>query len=103
MVMRTAGGVARGNQNYRDALELVVAFQFTAHLKAVFSRHHHIEENHVRPLGKNHLFDSRGIMQPHGIIAFAFQQPVHQPDFRRRIVDDENFFQQGQHLPGFIQ
>src|SRR6267143_5984426 len=84
--------ILRGQQDYRNHVELGVALQVAANLKTVAVRHPHVEQDHAGPLVGYGLLGALRVVQPDRPIAFLFQQALHQLDLRRRVVDDQDFF-----------
>src|SRR5260370_3819187 len=67
------GRVFRGHHNHGNHIELGVPLQIAANLETVSTRHNDVKQDYVRPLVRNGLFHTPGIMQRNRPIAFSFQ------------------------------
>ncbi len=70
-----------------------VPFQFAARLEAVALGHDHIHQDEGRPLHLDHLLDPQRIVDRDREVSTFIQNGLDQPDFRWRIVDNQNLFQ----------
>src|SRR6266567_1316908 len=66
-------------------------------------RNHHIQQDHAGPLVRNGFLDSFRVVQPNGPVAFFFEQALHQLDFGRRVINDQDFFVHSRALPILVQ
>src|SRR5229473_4626050 len=70
----------RGHQDHWNHVEFSVPFQVAANLESVPFRHHHVQQDHARPLVGDGFLHKLGIVQPNWPITFFFQQALHQLD-----------------------
>src|SRR6266705_3339367 len=98
-----AYGVLGGHHDYRNHVEFGAPLQVPANLESVSNRHYHIQKDHAGPLVRNSFLDSLWVVQPNGPVAFFFEQALHQLDFVRRVIDDQDFFVHSRALPILVQ
>jgi len=80
-------------------LKLRTAFKLTANLETVAFRHHHIQKDHAGPHGVDRFLDAQRIVETNRLIAFVFEEALHELHLSRRVVHDEHFLQHEQKSP----
>src|SRR5436309_9424656 len=88
--------VLGADQHHRNPRIFSMSLELTAGLKAVALGHDHVHQNQAGTLHVNHLLNAHGIVYGYARISTTVQNRLHQPDFRRRIVNNENLLQNGQ-------
>src|SRR5580704_1326597 len=85
--------ILRAHQNHGYRAEHFVILQLAAELKSISPRHHHVEQNNVRPLVLDRFLNLRGIAQHRGAKSALLQHGLHQLQFGGRVVNDQHFLQ----------
>src|ERR1051326_756874 len=85
--------VLRGHQHHRNSSELGMAFKLATCLKAIAPRHNHVHENEIGALRLHRLLQSLRIGDRHRPVSGAVEHRLHQLDFSRRIVNDQDLLQ----------
>src|SRR5712691_2735365 len=96
------GRVLRSHHNYGNRIKLGVPLQIAANLETISPRHNDVQQDYARPLVRNGLFHTPGVVQRNRPIAFSFQQTLHQLDLSRRVINNQDLFLHSRALPVLV-